>query len=155
MQQRVLGAEHLDTVVGRYNTAFWTGKAENPTALHDVYPLLRPMQEQVMDAGTSTVRHNLPYRPGQEFDLAITRAMCTDLLAAAKRTLGAEHPDTLNGHHAVARWTGYLGDVAGARDLYTELLTIRERVLGAEQPDTLTTRHNLAYWTTQAAASDG
>jgi DNA-binding SARP family transcriptional activator len=153
VQERVLGADHLDTVVGRYNAAFWTGKAVNPTALHDVYPYLRPIQEQIKDAeDRDPFRHDIPYWPGQEFDIAITRAMLTDLLPAAKRTLGAEHPDTLNGHHNLARWSGYTGDITRARDLYAELLTIRERVLGTEHPDTLTTRHNLAYWTGLAGA---
>ena len=80
------------------------------------------------------------------------------LIADAHReddAYGAEHSDTLNARHELARWTGWAGDAAGARDQFAALLPIRERVSGPEHPHTLTTRASLARWTWEAGDAAG
>jgi hypothetical protein len=72
------------------------------------------------------------------------------VLGAQEQVLGAEHPDTLDTRHILARCTGEAGDPAAARNQFAALLPIRERVLGPEHPDTLDTRRCLAYWTGEA-----
>ena len=63
---------------------------------------------------------------------------------------GAEHPDTLDARHELARLTGEAGDAAAARDQSAALLPVEERVFGPEHLDTLIVGANLAHWTGQA-----
>jgi hypothetical protein len=69
------------------------------------------------------------------------------VLTARERSLGPEHPDTLDTRANLAHWTGEAGDTVGARNRYAKLLPICERTLGLEHRETLATRANLARWT--------
>jgi tetratricopeptide (TPR) repeat protein len=65
-------------------------------------------------------------------------------LAARRRVLGDEHPDTLTAMNNLAATRRALGDLDGARELYEQALAGCRRVLGDEHPDTLTATNNLA-----------
>jgi hypothetical protein len=81
---------------------------------------------------------------------AAVRAMLREIrqaravLTERERTLGADHPDTLDARHATARAYARSGRHRQAVPLFESTLTGRERVLGADHPDTLTARHLLA-----------
>jgi len=62
-----------------------------------------------------------------------------------KRTLGAEHPNTLASMNNLADAYVAQGKYAEAVALHVQTLEIRRRVLGAEHRDTLTSMHNLAW----------
>jgi hypothetical protein len=62
VQERVLGAEHPDTLTTRANLARWTGQAGDAAAARDQYAALLPVQERVLGAehpDTLTTRTNL------------------------------------------------------------------------------------------------
>lgn len=46
--ERVLGAEHPDTLRARRDLAFWTGQAGDPAGARDQYAALLPVMERVL-----------------------------------------------------------------------------------------------------------
>ena len=64
-------------------------------------------------------------------------------LAAKRRTLGDEHPETLISINNLGSLREAKGDLAGAEPLYEEGLAASRRTLGDEHPDTLISIHNL------------
>ena len=64
---------------------------------------------------------------------------------AARRVLGAEHPDTLAAMNNLAATLADQGELDSARQLQEQVLEARRRVVGAEHPDTLAALNNLAY----------
>jgi hypothetical protein len=77
------------------------------------------------------------------------------VLEGRERSLGPEHPETLDARGDLAYWTGEAGDAGRARDQYAALLPVYERVLGPEHMDTLIIRSNLARWTGDAGDASG
>ena len=84
--------------------------------------------------------------------LASARALEEQALAARRRLLGDEHPDTLMTMNGLAWMLKAKGDFAGARGLEEELLATRRRLLGDKHLDTLRTVLDLA--TTLSAQGD-
>jgi len=66
------------------------------------------------------------------------------LTADLERTLGPDHPDTMNARNSLAAAYQAAGRPAEAVPLFERTLVGRERLLGPEHPDTLTTQNNLA-----------
>ncbi|MGW3037396.1 tetratricopeptide repeat protein [Streptomyces sp. NPDC001178] len=66
------------------------------------------------------------------------------VLAARRRLLGEDHPDTLSAHHNLAGALHDLGRLEPARTAYRHVHTTRSRLQGEEHPDTLTAAHELA-----------
>ena len=64
-------------------------------------------------------------------------------LEIKQRTLGAEHPFTLNTRHNLANILLRLGKAREAEAINRDVLTIRRRVIGAHHPSTLKTQANL------------
>ncbi|MET0495986.1 MAG: tetratricopeptide repeat protein [Actinoplanes sp.] len=153
VQERVLGAEHPDTLSTRHSLAYWTGEAGNPQAARDLLADLLAVQEHVFgpeDPGTLTTRHDLARWTGMAGDPHSARDLCTALLSVLEGILDADDPDVLNARHDLAWWSGAAGLYQVARDLFADLLPARARVLGAEHPETLSTRHEYAFWTGMA-----
>ena len=62
--ERVLGAEHPDTLTARANLAYWTGQAGDAAGARDQYAALVPVRERVVGAehpDTLTARDNLAH----------------------------------------------------------------------------------------------
>jgi tetratricopeptide (TPR) repeat protein len=66
------------------------------------------------------------------------------LVADLERTLGPDHPDTLNARNSLAAAYQAAGRAAEAIPLFERTLVARERLLGPDHPDTLTSQNNLA-----------
>jgi tetratricopeptide (TPR) repeat protein len=66
------------------------------------------------------------------------------LTAHLERTLGPDHPDTLNARNALAVAYHAAGRTADAIPLVEQTLAAREQLLGADHPSTLASRNNLA-----------
>ena len=66
------------------------------------------------------------------------------LIADLERTLGSDHPDTLNSRNSLAIAYRAAGRAAEAVPLHEQTLAVREQVLGPDHPDTLDSRNNLA-----------
>jgi len=150
---RVLGPEHPDTVIARYEFARWTGEAGDRAAARDLFAGLLPVEERVFGAEhpvTIRTRANLARWTGQAGDVAGARDQFAALLPICEKVLGPEHPGTLIARASVAGWTGQAGDPARAREMFTGLLSVIERVLGPEDRETLAARASLARWTGEA-----
>ncbi len=106
-------------------------------------------------AGDSPGMDRLANYLGAQGSYAAAAELLQRVLDARERSLGAEHPDTLDARGNLATWTGEAGDATGARDQYAALVPVVERVLGPEHPDTLTTRNNLARFTGRAGEAAG
>jgi hypothetical protein len=157
-RERVLGPEHLDTLLARAHLAIWTGEAGDAAGARDQYAALLPIDERVLGPehpSTLTTRNNLARWTGEAGDAAGAREQSAALLPVRERVLGPEHPSTLITRANLARWTEAAGDAAGARDQCALLLPIEERVLGPEHPETLNTRGNLAACTGEAGDAAG
>jgi hypothetical protein len=151
--ERVLGAEHPDTLRVRVDLAFWTGQAGDFAGARDQYAALLPACERVLGAehpDTLKVRVDLATWAGWAGDPVAARDLLAGLLPVRERVLGPEHPDTLTTRAYLASLTGAAGAPAAARDQFARLLPVRERVLGPEHPHTLAARQELARWTGQA-----
>ena len=70
--------------------------------------------------------------------------LCEETLAARKRVLPANHPDTLSSMNNLAMNYEALGRHADALKLFEETLAAYKRVLPADHPDTLISMNNLA-----------
>jgi len=66
------------------------------------------------------------------------------LTASLERTLGPDHPDTMNARNNLAVAYHAAGRTAEAIPLVQQTLAARERLLGADHPSTLASRNNLA-----------
>ena len=152
-KDRVLGAEHPETLSARNSLCLQTGEAGNPTAARDLLAELLPVEERILGAKhpeTLTTRASLARWTGQAGDRATAREMYTALLSDIERVLGLDHFETLATRHNLAHQTGGAGGPTVARDMLAGLLPDIRRVLGVEHPDTLTTRASLAHWTGKA-----
>jgi hypothetical protein len=147
---RVLGPEHLSTLVARANLAYFTGEAGDAAAARDQFAALLLTGERVLGPehpNTLAVRGNLARWTGVAGDAAAARDQFAVLLPIEERVLGPEQLGTLADRAGLAYFTGDAGNAAAARDQLAALLPIEERVLGPEHPNTLSTRRNLARWT--------
>ena len=73
LRERVLGAEHPDTLSTRANLAYWTGRAGDAAGARDQFAALLPIRERVLGPehpDTLTTRANLAYWTGQAGDAA-------------------------------------------------------------------------------------
>jgi tetratricopeptide (TPR) repeat protein len=66
------------------------------------------------------------------------------VLEARRRTLGPEHPDTLESMELLAIALRHLGRAGEAESLQRQELAAKERVLGPRHPETAICRYNLA-----------
>jgi hypothetical protein len=72
------------------------------------------------------------------------RTLEEDTLERRRRTLGADHADTLRTAYSLAHTLAGLGERQAARKLYEDTLERRRRTLGPDHADTLRTANNLA-----------
>ena len=145
--ERVLGADHPDTLMTRNNLASAyriADRAGEAIALHEKN---LPDMERVLGAdhpNTLGARNNLAvcYQNAGRMGEAI--ALHEKNVRDQERVLGADHPDTLMTRNGLA--VAYLdaGRAGEAVALHEKNLRDQERVLGADHPNTLRKRENLA-----------
>jgi tetratricopeptide (TPR) repeat protein len=149
--ERVLGADHSDTLAARANVAY-AYRAAGRTA-DSIALLERALAdfERLLGAdypNTLGSRNNLAsaYWAAGRTDEAI--ALHERTLADRERLLGADHLDTLTSRSNLAGAYRAAGRTDEAIALHERTLADRERLLGADHPSTLGSRNNLAgaYW---------
>ncbi|MFE7634823.1 tetratricopeptide repeat protein, partial [Kitasatospora sp. NPDC057518] len=150
---RILGADHPDTLSSRHNLAYSYSEAGDTD---DAISLLEQVlidRQRVLGAdhlNTLSSRHNLAttyWKAGRTDDaISLLELVLTD----HERVLGADHPNTLSARHNLATGYAETGRTDDAISLLEQVLTDRQRVLGTDHPYTIKTRHNLgtAYWQT-------
>jgi len=145
--ERVLGAEHPDTLASVNNLAgLLADKGDHAGA--------QPLYERTIEAceralgpehpGTLASVNNLAGLLLHKGDYAGAQPLFEWALEARGRVLGPEHPSTLTSMNNLAALLARKGDYAGAQPLYERALETRERVLGPEHPETLASMNNLA-----------
>ena len=98
-QERVLGADHPDTLITRGNIASWTGQCGDPAEALRLYRTLLPDQERVLGPdhpNTLTTRNNIAAWTGECGDPAGALRLLRELLPDRERVLGrgpSRHPD--------------------------------------------------------------
>ncbi|MFI7708527.1 tetratricopeptide repeat protein [Nonomuraea sp. NPDC049480] len=146
-RERVLGADHPDTLNSRNNLAYVCRKAGDLTRAIPLYEQALADRERVLGAehpDTLTSRNNLALAYQMAGDLTRAIPLYEQALADRERVLGAEHPDTLSSRNNLAVAYQDAGDRTRAMPLLQQALADRVRVLGADHPDTLSARNNLA-----------
>ena len=145
--ERVLGADHPDTLSTRGNLANAYQDAGRTAEAITLHEQTVADYERVLGAdhpGTLNARNNLAaaYQDAGRTAEAIT--LHEQTLADRERVLGADHPDTLSTRNNLAIAYPAAGRTAEAITSYEQTLADYERVLGTDHPNTLATRNNLA-----------
>ncbi len=84
---------------------------------------------------------------GLQGSYADAEPMFRQVLAARRRALGAEHPDTLSTEHRLGWLIGRQGRYGEAIDIVNQVLGGRRNVLGSAHPDTAAIRDEYAQLT--------
>jgi len=170
--ERLLGAEHPDTLRARSARAACAGRAGDLAAAADLFCDIAADRQRILGAGhPDTLRSRQQHARylGEAGDGAAARDLGAAVASDCAQLLGVDHPDTLESRHMHAYYLGASGDPAGARDRYSALAHDRERTpdkaaalaaqsfdhahraLGPEDP---VTRASLEHFVALAAARD-
>ena len=146
--ERVLGADHPDTLTVRNNLAGAYYSVGRFGEAIELFERVLAERERVLGSDhpdTLTTRNNLAgaYYFAGRFGEAIE--LLGRVLAERERVLGPDHPDTLTTRNNLAVAYHSAGRFDEAIELYERVLAEQERVLGPDHPDTLTVRNNLAF----------
>ena len=130
----------IEVLIDQLTTAVPSGVSAGASTLaharHLAWPLLDPRYAFLLDA--------VAFHDSRRGDYRLARTQEEQVLAARRRLLGDEHPDTLTSRSSLAVTLGALGDHVAARTLHEQTLAARRRLLGDEHPDTLSSLNNLA-----------
>ncbi|MFJ8436007.1 tetratricopeptide repeat protein [Kitasatospora sp. NPDC094019] len=151
--ERLLGDDHLDTLISRANLALSIQRAGRTGEAIDLLEWVLADRERLLGddhPDTLTARGNLASFYGQAGRVGEAIDLQERVLVGAERLLGDDHPDTLisRANLALSYWRA--GRAGEAIDLLEWVLADRERLLGDDHPDTLTARANLASFYGQA-----
>ena len=146
-QERVLGADHPDTLTTRHNLANAyrdAGRTAEAITMHEQTLADRKRLLGVDHPDTIATRNNLAnaYRAAGRTAEAIT--LFEQALADRERLLGVDHPDTLATRYYLANAYRDAGRTAEAITMHEQTLADRERLLGVDHPYTIATRNNLS-----------
>ncbi|MFC9164419.1 tetratricopeptide repeat protein, partial [Streptomyces fungicidicus] len=144
--ERVLGADHPDTLSARNNLAYAYRAAGDLGRAIPLYEQTLTDRVRVLGADhpdTLTSHNNLAYAYYAGGDLGRAIPLYEQTLTDTERVLGADHPNTLTSRNNLAGAYQSVGDLGRAIALFEQTLTDTERVLGADHPNTLTSRNNL------------
>lgn len=149
IHELLLGRDHPDTLITRYNIAVWTGDARGSAEPLRQFRELLHDQQRVLGldhAVALRTRSDIASWTARKGDAVEALRLFRELLPNQERVLGYDHPDTLRTRANIAIWIGHTGDRAEALRLFRELLPDQERVLGRDHPETLGTRADIATW---------
>ena len=145
--ERVLGADHPDTLRSRNNLALAYRAAGR---LNDALPLF----EETLNAQTQLLGPNHPHTLTSRNNLALAyRAagrlndatpLFEETLTTREELLGPNHPHTLISRNNLATAYQAAGRLNDALPLFEETLNAQTQLLGPNHPHTLTSRNNLA-----------
>ena len=145
--ERVLGADHPDTLHSRNDLALAYQEAGRP---NDAIPLL----EETLTAPTQILGPNHPHTLTSRNNLATAYQdagrpndaipLLEETLKAQTQILGPNHPHTLTSRNNLATAYQDAGRPNDAIPLLEETLKAQTQILGPNHPDTLGSRDNLA-----------
>ena len=145
--ERVLGADHPDTLRARNNLAAAYYAARRVNEAIPLFEETLTTQEQLLGPthpSTLHARNNLAlaYREVGRLNKAIP--LLEETLTTREELLGPDHPDTLNSRNNLAGAYRYAGRLNDAIPLHEKTLEALTQLLGPNHPDTLASSNNLA-----------
>src|SRR6266568_4032100 len=153
LRRRIQGPDSPDTLITRYDIAFWTGESGHPAEALRLSQQLLPDMERVLGPDhprTLTTRSDVAFWTGESGHPAEALQLFRQLLPDQERVLGRDDLGTLTTRNNIAAITGESGHPAEALELSQQLLPDHERVLGPDHPRNLSIRHNIAVFTGQS-----
>ena len=147
-RQRVLGAEHADTLFTRHALGWAIGEQGRYKEAEQLYRGLLDDQRQALGndhRDTLGTRANLCWVIAGQGRYGEAETLNRELLDDLRRILGDDDPLTLQTRHALGWVIACQGRWEEAERLYHELLDDRRRVLGDQHPDTLFSHDNLGW----------
>ena len=145
--ERVLGADHPDTLRARNNLAAAYYAARRVNEAIPLFEETLTTQERVLGPNHSHTlrsRNNLANAYQEAGRLNDATPLLEETLTTQERVLGPNHPDTLASRNNLALAYHAAGRLNDATPLLEETLEARTRILGPNHPHTLTSRNNLA-----------
>lgn len=145
--QRVLGAEHYETLANQVNLATAMYEQGKYAEAEQEYRAVLKIQVRVLGAehpDTLAGRNNLASMLDEQGRHAEAEQEHRAVLKLRERVLGAGHPDSLMSRMNLANAVDDQGRHAEAEAEHRAVLKIKERVLGAEHPDVAQSCYNLA-----------
>ncbi|WP_267243458.1 serine/threonine-protein kinase [Streptomyces sp. PR69] len=146
-RERVLGADHPDTLASRYEIGFSLSRTGRAAEALRAFGEVADARTRVLGADhpeTLAARQEAAFAQGQLGRHAEAHELYTAVLEARERTMGPEHPDTLLCRHNLAFTLGRLGRLDASCRMADQVAEARARVLGPDHPDTLATRYEAA-----------
>jgi tetratricopeptide (TPR) repeat protein len=147
LRERVLGIDHLDTLISMSNLA---GVLDRQGKYKEAEAMIRQiltLREKVLGPehpGTLMSMGNLALVLDSQAKYEEAEVMSRQTLALRKKVLGTEHSDTLMSMSNLAGVLNGQGKYEGSEAMNRQILELREKVLGSEHPDTLMSMSNLA-----------
>ena len=146
-RERVLGAEHADTLAARNNledALYYQGKyAEDEEQIR----ILMALKEKALGPehpDTLKTRNNLGTLLFAEGKYAEAETEFRAVLKLKEKVLGSEDGDTVSTRNNLASTLAAEGKYAESEAQFRAVVKIEEKAFGAEHPNTLATRDNLA-----------
>ncbi len=136
-ETRVLGPDHLHTLVTRNNLAILLGETGDTSGAVSALQELLTDQLRILGPDhpeTLGTRLNLASWRGDAGDPACAVAAYQGLLNDLRRVHGHDHPATFAARANLAYWRGEGGDPIGAAAVWTTLITDYQRVLDPTIP---------------------
>jgi serine/threonine protein kinase/tetratricopeptide (TPR) repeat protein len=146
-RERLLGAEHLDTVATKHNLAGVCrdqGRYARAEALYKEVVALRTGSLGIDHADTLASRSDLAALYYFQGKYRQAEVLSTEILALRTAKLGGDHPETLDSRNGLAVLYRTLGKYSEAETLFKQVLALRTAKLGADHPDTGQSKYNLA-----------
>ena len=145
--ERVLGADHPDTLRARNNLAAAYYAARRVNEAIPLFEKTLKAQTQILGPNhpdTLTSSNNLAnaYQEAGRLNDAIP--LLEETLTTQEELFGPKHPHTLITRNNLALTYQDAGRLNDAIPLFEETLNARTRILGPDHPDTLRSRNNLA-----------
>jgi tetratricopeptide (TPR) repeat protein len=146
-RERLLGADHLDTVATRHDLASLYRKQEKYDRAEAQFKDVLAVRSAKLGADhldTVATKHHLAsvYCNLGKYELA--EKLCKDVLPIRTTKLGPDNLDTLATKSTLARVYRYQGKMDLAEPLLREVVAVRTTKLGPDSLDTLISQYHLA-----------
>jgi len=148
VEDRVLGADHPETLVIQYSIAVKTAERGDHAAAEAEFREVLAGELRVLGPdhpSTLKTRHAIAWLTAMRGDHARAEAEFRAVLAAKLAVLGPDHPSTLTTRHEIARLMAERGDRPAAEAEFRAVLAAKLAVLGGGHPSALKTRHAIAW----------
>ena len=146
-KSRLLGEEHLDTIMAMANLAMTYDHLGKYTDAEELKTKVLHRRKKILgskDTDTIMAMANLAVTYDHLGKYTDAEELETKVLDRRRKILGPKHPDTITAMANLAATYGSLGKYTDAQILETQALESSITILGPEHPDTIMAMANLA-----------